>query len=147
MISACLLGEPVRYDGRSCPLIHPDLETLKKYADLIPFCPEVAGGLAIPRPPAEIRKNRIVTREKQDVTAAFERGANLALDQVLQLEISLALLKEKSPSCGVNQIYDGTFSGQLIPGKGATAKKLEKAGVETFSEDDIHALLLKIAPE
>ncbi len=141
LISACLLGEPVRYDGASRPLSHSGLNRLKEKARLIPFCPEVAGGLSTPRPPAEICDHRVRTREGDDVTPCFENGARLALEVVMEEGITLALLKEKSPSCGVLRIYDGSFSGTLIPGRGLTSQALAQAGLSLYSEENLDALL------
>ena len=144
LISACLLGEPVRYDGQSCPLVHPAMDQLKRKAVLIPICPEVDGGLPIPRPPAEIHEGKVLTIEGHEVTSAFEAGADKALETAMARGATLALLKEKSPSCGVNQIYDGSFSGTRIPGQGLTAQTLREAGITVFSDEQIEALLARL---
>ncbi len=141
LISSCLLGEPVRYDGKSQgkeEIIH-----LKKFFELIPFCPEVAGGLLIPRSPAEIVKNRVINRNRQDVTEEYEKGADLALRTCHELGIKKAILKSRSPSCGIGQIYDGSFSGTLIRGHGVAAKKLLDHGITVYTEENFDGLLRK----
>ncbi len=149
LISACLLGRPVRYDGRSVPKHDAMIDKWLEQGRLVPFCPEMAGGLPVPRPPAEIHggtgievlegKALVKTREA-DVTAAFLKGARAALDLCREQGIDFALLKEKSPSCGSRHIYDGSFSRRLIPGRGVTAALLEDHEVSVFCEDDILAL-------
>lgn len=146
LISACLAGDRVRYDGKIAPLDHPLIRKWKAQGRLVQFCPEVAGGLAIPRPPAEIvredtdfLKNHfsVKTVHGKDVTAEFKKGARLARELALRENIELALLKEKSPSCGTHFIYDGRFSRTLIPGAGITAMTLRQAGIHVFSESEL----------
>lgn len=150
LISACLLGEPVRYDGASKPLDHPIVDAWKNQGRLVPFCPETAGGLPIPRSPAEIQgqigtegpdgKVRVVTREG-DVTAPFIAGAQKTLDLAREENLTLALLKERSPSCGSALIYDGSFSRNLVPGMGVTTALLRQHGILVFSENEIDSLI------
>ena len=131
LISECLLGAPVRYDGGAKPSL-----AVKRLADCLrrrggegavaPVCPEVLGGLACPRPPAERRGSRVVTAEGVDVTRAYADGARRSLDIARACGASLAILKSKSPSCGLDRIYDGTFSGQLRAGSGVTAALFEQ---------------------
>lgn len=139
LISACLVGDNVKYDGgnNKNPLIE---ELLEKY-ELVPFCPEVEGGLPIPRHPSEQRGEQVINDIDEDVTDEFERGADLALNICLYLKITKAILKERSPSCGVHSIYDGTFSHKVIPGMGVTAALLNRKGIEVYSEDEIGSLL------
>lgn len=149
LISACLLGVPVRYDGRSVPVADPGIARWQKEGRLVPFCPETAGGLPVPRPPAEIRggtgtdvldrRASVVTRES-DVTGAFVRGAEAALALCREQGITLALLKEKSPSCGTRYIYDGTFTKTLISGRGITAALLGNHEISVFSETEISGM-------
>ncbi len=135
VVSACLLGEAVRYDGRSQLLDWPMLLELQRVGRLVPFCPEVAGGLPTPRPPAERQTDgRILTCTGDDVTAAFRRGAEAALALCLREGACCALLKERSPSCGSSQIYDGQFTGRTHPGEGMTAALLRQHGIRLFSE-------------
>ncbi|MBE6939319.1 MAG: DUF523 domain-containing protein [Ruminococcaceae bacterium] len=142
LVSACLLGRPCRYDGKSKP--HPLMEELARRHTLIPICPEVMGGLPTPRPPAERQGDRVVNREGGDVTEAYRLGAEQALQIARQQGCTLALLKEKSPSCGSGQIYDGTFTGTLTEGWGVTAQLLRQAGIPVLGEGGMEALLQEL---
>ena len=137
LVSACLLGCPCRYDGQSKK--HPEVEALRARGhELIPVCPEVLGGLPTPRPPAECQKDgRVVNREGTDVTAQYRRGAELALKTAREQGCELAILKERSPSCGSGEIYDGTFSGKLVPGDGVTVQLLHQAGIKVLGEAQV----------
>ena len=139
LISACLLGENVRYDSGNCLVTHKIIQQWRIDGRLVPLCPEVAGGLSVPRPPCEkdLKTGQILTVDGQDCSDAFRAGAHVALNLVKKEEIRFALLKERSPSCGVNQIYDGTFSGTKITGMGITAQVLSENGVKVFSEDQL----------
>ena len=139
LISACLVGDNVKYDGgnNKNPLIS---KLLEKY-ELVPFCPEVEGGLPTPRHPSEQRGEQVVNDIDEDVTDEFNRGADLALNICLYLKIKKAILKERSPSCGVHSIYDGTFSSKVIPGMGVTAALLKRKGIAVYNEDEIPELL------
>lgn len=137
LISSCLLGENVKYDGKNNLIEKSELETLKNSFILIPVCPELLGGLAVPRTPAEATKNGVFTQNGEDVTAAFSAGARMSLQAAVQSGAKAAILKERSPSCGVHFIYDGTFSKKLMPGKGLTAKLLADNGITIFSEEEI----------
>ena len=139
LISACLLGARCRYDGASKP--QPWIAALAERHTLVPVCPEQLGGLPTPRPPAERRGDRVVTREGADVTAQYRRGAEEALALCRLLGCGAALLKERSPSCGRGEIYDGTFSGTLTPGDGVTAALLEASGVAVYGESRLRELL------
>ena len=143
LVSACLLGQPVRYDGRASG--HPDvLRQWQAEGRVVPLCPEVAGGLPTPRPPAEIPGGQgaqvfdgggqVLTVTGEDVSAAFLAGAQQALALVRQHGIRVAVLKAGSPSCGNRLTYDGTFSGVKVPGEGVTATLLRREGVQVFSE-------------
>lgn len=143
LVSACLLGQPVRYDGRASG--HPDLlQQWQAEGRVVPLCPEVAGGLPTPRPPAEIPGGqggevldgaaRVVTVGNEDVSAAFLAGARQALALVRQHGIRVAVLKAGSPSCGNRLTYDGSFSGVKVPGEGVTTALLRREGVLVFSE-------------
>jgi len=159
LISACLLGDPVRYDGRAKPLHHAGLATLLEQNRVIPFCPEVAGGLSVPRPAAEIVAGdgdavidggaRVQTRDGTDVTANFLEGAERALAQCRRHDIRVAVLTESSPSCGSGQIYDGSFSRNAIDGSGVTAALLRRHRIAVFSQHQLDAALacLESIPE
>ena len=112
-ISACLLGAPVRYDGGSKPI--SEVRELARKVDVLRVCPETASGLPVPRPPAEQRDGRVFLADGRDVTAEFALGAERCLDAARRSPVSLAVLKAKSPSCGVGLVYDGTYSGRLVP--------------------------------
>ena len=138
VISACLLGVCCRYDGAS--KAHPLAEALAQRHTLIPVCPEQLGGLSTPRPPAERRGDRVMT-ERGDVTEQYRRGAEETLRLYRLLGCEAAVLKERSPSCGHGQIYDGTFSGALTAGDGVTAELLAANGVAVYGESRIQELL------
>ena len=139
VISACLLGEPCRYDGASkcCPLAY----RLREKYNLIPVCPEVFGGLSTPRIPSEIMGDRVVNQSGVDVTAAYHRGAEVALQMAREGQVAFAVLKARSPSCGKGQVYDGTFTGHLIPGDGVTVEAFLAAGIPVYTEDEIERLI------
>ena len=143
LVSRCLLGHRVRYDGgASGP--YGQLARWQDEGRIIALCPEVAGGLPTPRAPAEIPggqgldvlngKAPVMTSEGEDVTAAFMDGAQQALALVNRHGIRVAILKANSPSCGNVQTYDGSFSGVKVEGQGVTAALLAGAGVQVFSE-------------
>lgn len=141
LISACLLGDKVRYDGTGKLLQHPLIKKWQAEERLQPICPEMTGGLPTPRPPAEIQKHRIIlTDNGKNVTEAFQKGAHRALELCQQNGIKAALLKANSPSCGNQHIYDGSFSGKLVKGAGITAQLLSEHGVVVFNEQQISEL-------
>jgi uncharacterized protein YbbK (DUF523 family) len=146
LVSACLLGSPVRYDGAHK---HSQSEVLQRWlveGRVISICPEVAGGLPVPRPPAEIVSGgggamvltglaKVVDPLGNDVSAALIAGAGHALAQAQRMGARVAVLKEGSPSCGSRYIHDGSFTGTKVSEKGVTAALLESSGVRVFSED------------
>ena len=134
LISACLLGTPCRYDGKSKEM--PDaVASLLLTHTLIPVCPEVLGGLPTPRPPAEIQGDKVVNTEGVDVSENYRRGALEVVRLSRLYRADGVILKERSPSCGTGYVYDGSFSGRLIPGEGVTARKLRLAGIPVYSEE------------
>ena len=135
LISACLLGVCCRYDAHS--VTYPKIEDLRERFNLIPFCPEIYGGLPTPRIPAERRGDRVVNAHGDDVTANYQRGASEALRIARMMGCDVAILKERSPSCGSSYIYDGTFERRLISGVGVTSELLMKNGIRVFNENDI----------
>ena len=139
LISACLLGIPCRYDGRSVKAV--DIERLAENFDLIPVCPEIYGGLSTPRTPSERVGDKTLMKDGRDVTENYIRGAEAAYALCESLGCTLALLKERSPSCGKNKIYDGSFTGTLIDGEGVTAEYLRERGIKIFGESEIEELL------
>ncbi len=140
LISACLLGVACRYDGQSKPY---DLGNLKENFNLIPFCPEIYGGLPTPRPPGEIQGDRVMNVKGEDVTNQYLKGAEEALRLAKLFNVKFALLKEKSPSCGKERIYDGTFSKTLTNGDGVTAGLLKRAGLQVFGESELEKIFTK----
>lgn len=155
LVSACLLGQPVRYDGRSSG--HPDLlQTWQREGRVVPLCPEVAGGLPTPRPPAEIPggqggavldgEAQVVTVGGEDVSAQFLAGARLALELVRRHGIRVAVLKSGSPSCGNRLVYDGTFSDTKVSGEGVTSALLRREGVLVFSELELEDAARALGP-
>ena len=139
LISACLVGDKVKYDGHSN--YNDKVKLLLEKYELVPFCPEVEGGLSIPRKPSERVKDSVKMENGKDVTKSFEKGAELALNICLYLGIKIAVLKENSPSCGSKQIYDGSFSKKLVNGQGVTTELLRKKGIKVISEEEIDELL------
>ncbi|MFC0667392.1 DUF523 domain-containing protein [Azotobacter chroococcum] len=146
LVSRCLLGERVRYDGGA----HGPfalLEEWRRQGRLVAVCPEVAGGLPTPRPPAEIPGGQgvrvldgecaVLTIDGAEVGAAFLAGAHAALQLIEAHGIRLAVLKARSPSCGNRENYDGSFSGRRVPGAGVTAALLRRHGVRVFSEEEL----------
>jgi len=140
LVSACLLGQPVRYDGQSKGIVSDWLTALGVEGRTLAFCPEVAGGLLTPRPPAERQGERVLTASGLDVTTEFDRGAELALALCQAQGIRFALLKEGSPSCGSGRIYNGRFEGVSVTGEGKTTALLRRHGINVFSEDQLAEL-------
>lgn len=140
LISACLCGQPCRYDGASAG--RPEFTRLVLAGEALAVCPEMLGGLGVPRPPCELWQGKVLTRSGEDCTAAFIHGAALSLELALRHNIPAAILKDKSPSCGCRRIYDGTFNKRLIPGMGLTAALLAENGLALHSEEEALKLLL-----
>lgn len=138
LISACLCGKNTKYNGKNNKI---DISLLENKYDLVLICPEVMGGLSTPRNPSEIKGNKVYSNQGLDVTENFNLGAKLSLAIALNNNIKYALLKEGSPSCGVNRVYDGTFSGNKINGIGITTKLLKENGIIVYSEEGIAKLL------
>nr|WP_300094249.1 DUF523 domain-containing protein [Sedimentibacter sp.] len=134
IVSACLCGENCRYDGRST--LSEKVRKLVDEGKAIMVCPEVEGGLPIPRHPCEIRDNKIVNTQNEDKTEEFISGAEKVLKIAEKHNIKKAILKEKSPSCGSSFIYDGTFSRKLIKGQGITTRLLRENGIEVKSDEE-----------
>jgi len=154
LVSACLLGDPVRYDGRSKVFESTELQKLINHHRVIAFCPEVAGGLPVPRDAAEIQQGdgvtvidslaRVTTIAGNDVTDDFLRGAQRALELCQRHQISVAVLTESSPSCGSSQIYDGSFSRASLQGVGVTTALLQRHGITVFNQHQISAAINRL---
>lgn len=135
LVSACLLGSFCRYDGAR--KTNPEVQKLAECYRLIPVCPEVMGGLPVPRTPSEIQGDRVVMKDGKDVTAEYQKGAEMALAYAHKYHCRYAVLKARSPSCGSGMVYDGTFSGTMKPGDGITARVLKKHGITVLTEEEI----------
>ena len=138
LVSACLLGLPCRYDGRSIP--SDNVIALKEKYNLIPVCPEIYGGLTTPRVPSERVGEKVFMRDGRDVTENYRRGAECALKMCEIYGIDTAILKAKSPSCGKGAICDGSFSGRLTEGNGVAAELLISHGIRVYTETDLDEL-------
>ncbi|MBR3795831.1 MAG: DUF523 domain-containing protein [Clostridia bacterium] len=135
MVSACLLGENCKYSGGNNR--HERVLAFIEGHEVIPICPEVMGGLPTPRSPAEIVRGTVINREGVNVDTQYRLGAKMALEIAMREKIDLAILQSRSPSCGVHEIYDGTFSGTRIPGQGVTAKLLAENGFRVMDAGDL----------
>ena len=144
LISACLLGRNVKYNG--CSNYNEELIKKLKELDCIlyPVCPEVMGGLKVPRDPCEIVNDKVISNKGKDCTFNYQKGAIEALKICLKEDIRIAILKANSPSCGNKMIYDGSFSSKLIKGMGVTSKLLSSNNIVVFNETEIDEILLKI---
>jgi len=142
LVSACLLGERCRYDGKSKP--SQAVIRLFEAADLVPVpvCPEKLGGLPTPRTPCERCGGKILSEDGLDRTDAYLAGAETVLRMCLESGCKLAILKQKSPSCGSGQIYDGSFSGRLTEGYGVTSELLIRNGIKVIDENEAERFLL-----
>ena len=156
LVSACLLGDPVRYDGASKKLDNAQLEQLQAQGRVVRFCPEVAGGLPIPRPAAEIQHAdgaavidgtaSVKTGCGEDVSAAFITGAERTLEFCREHGVKVAVLTEASPSCGSGQIYDGSFTRSRIEASGVTTTLLRRHGIAVYSQHQLAQALDHLAP-
>lgn len=131
-VSSCLLGINCKYNGKSN--YNEEIVKLKEKYELIPICPEVLGGLPIPRVPSEIINNKVINQEGMDVTKNYIDGANKALQILKDNNIKIVILKAKSPSCGKGEIYDGTFSHTIVKGNGITSKLFLDNNITVYNE-------------
>ena len=138
LVSACLLGKPCRFDGKSKPC--PAVLAISSRYTLIPVCPEVLGGLPTPRTPSEIVGDRVLMQDGRDVTQNYHKGARRALECAIEHGCDTAILKERSPSCGCGKVYDGTFSRTLTDGNGITASLLLSHGLRVLGESELDRL-------
>ncbi|MDQ7734938.1 DUF523 domain-containing protein [Halomonas sp. SpR1] len=144
LISGCLLGKKVRYDGGALAVADQIVERWRSEGRIVSVCPEVEAGMSIPRPPAEIFNGSgesvlngevdVIEKDGGKVTNDFLAGASIALNLCRKFDISIAVLAEFSPSCGSSAIYDGSFSGKKVPGMGVTAALLREHGVQVFNQ-------------
>ena len=134
MVSACLLGDNCKYDGHNN--LNNDLKKYLEKYEVIKICPEVMGGLTIPRVPAEIKNDYVITKDGMNVTDNYIKGAEHALKLAIDNNIKIAILKKNSPSCGYGFIYDGTFTHTKRHGNGITANLLKEKGIVILNEDN-----------
>ena len=140
LISACLLGDNVKYSGGN-NLTLELVTLLEKYnVKIVKICPECFAGLSIPRVPSEIRGDKVFSKDGRDITEEFLSGAEKTYQIAKRKQVDFAILKERSPSCGSSFIYDGSFSGKVIEGQGLTAKKLSKENIIIFSEENLEEI-------
>ena len=137
IVSACLLGRNCKYSGGNNR--NEAVLSYVKGREVIPVCPEVAAGMPVPRPPVELREGRVISCEGKDLDAVYRAGVARTLEALAGEEIECAILKAKSPTCGVHEIYDGTFSGKKIKGQGLLAEALRRAGVRVMDEEDVES--------
>ena len=135
IVSACLLGQKCKYNGGD-NYSERVVDFIRGH-QVIPVCPEVAGGLPTPRIPCEIVNGIVTNKEGQSKDREFRTGAEICLKKALEERAELAILQSRSPSCGAKQIYDGTFSGKLIAGKGMFARLLEENGIRIVDAEDL----------
>ena len=134
-VSACLLGENVKYNGGNN--LNEKVVDYVEGHRIVPICPEILGGLTVPRASAEIVDGSVKNRDGLSVDKEFRKGAELALNIIIENKAELVILQSRSPSCGVNHIYDGTFSGRLIQGQGVFAEMVRKAGIPVMDVEDL----------
>ncbi len=147
LVSSCLLGQPVRFNGTDAPSDKTILDQWQSEGRLVHFCPEIAVGFPTPRPPAEtvggdgrlvlLGQAKVLEDTGRDVTEMFLEGAKQEVDFAQKSQVKVAILTDGSPSCGSTYVYDGNFKGETVPGKGVTAELLEQNGIRVFSEDQI----------
>ena len=139
IVSACLAGDNCKYNGGNN--LNQKMMDLLKTHEMIKVCPEVLGGLPTPRPSAEIVDGKVMNTEEKNITKEFTDGAQKAFEIVQKENPDLIILQSRSPSCGIKQIYDGTFSGNKIPGHGVFAELCIKAGYKVLDIEDIDEYL------
>ena len=136
LVSACLVGKNCKYNGKNNK--NDKIIEFLKDKEVILVCPEVMGGLSTPRLKSEIVLNgdQVINEKGEDVTRYFVSGAEKALEKALENNVRVAILKQKSPSCGYKKIYNGKFDGTVVEGSGIFARKLEKCKIKILTEDD-----------
>ena len=140
LVSACLLGFNCKYTGGNNRLGEETLSRLREKYRLVPVCPELSGGLSCPRPPAERQGERVMAVDVRDVTEEYRRGADTAVALYRRFRCAAALMKARSPSCGRDEIYDGSFTGTVIPGHGVAAEALLRLGAAIADENHVEDL-------
>jgi len=155
LVSSCLLGQPIRYNGSAKSAAHPLLEQWRQEGRLVAICPELSAGFGVPRPAAEIAEARdgeavlagaasVIEATGGDVTDLYVAGAQSALALALEHDCRFAVLTDGSPSCGSGFIYDGSFGGRRHAGIGVTTALLRQHGIEVFAETEIDVLQARL---
>lgn len=139
LVSACLLGENCKYNGGNN--YHPAVAEFVRDREVLPVCPERMAGLGCPRTPIEIVDGVLMDREGNNVDGALRSAVAQALEEIRKEKIACAVLQSRSPTCGVNQVYDGSFSGKLVPGTGVFARALKEAGYQVIDAEDVEDIL------
>ncbi len=134
-VSACLLGENCKYSGGNNR--NQRVIDFVRGHEVVPVCPERLAGMPAPRPPVELRDGRAVQQSGADMDAVYREGVRRTMALLAQKPVALAILQPRSPTCGVHQVYDGAFTGRLIPGEGLLARALREAGIPTAEPDDL----------
>ena len=140
LISACLLGDNVKYSGGNNLTLELVILLEKYNVDIVKVCPECFAGLPIPRVPSEIKETKVFSKDGRDITEEFLSGAEKTFKIAKENQIDFAILKERSPSCGNSYIYDGSFSGKVIQGQGLTVRKLNEENIVIFSEENLEEI-------
>ena len=140
LISACLLGDNVKYSGGNNLTLELVILLEKYNVDIVKVCPECFAGLPIPRVPSEIKEDKVYSKDGRDITEEFLSGAEKTFKIAKENQIDFAILKERSPSCGSSYIYDGSFSGKVIQGQGLTVRKLNEENIVIFSEENLEEI-------
>ena len=135
LVSACLLGENCKYNGGNN--YNEAVAEFVKDKEVLPICPEMLAGMGCPRIPSEIVNGVLMDREGNNVDGAMRRAVACALERIRQEQIHCAVLQSRSPTCGVKQVYDGTFSGKLVPGSGVFAQALKEEGYHVLDAEDL----------
>lgn len=135
LVSACLLGENCKYNGGNN--YNPEVIAHVQGQEVLAICPEMLAGMGCPRTPVEIVDGVVTDRDGNNVDAVFRRGVAKAMELVCREEVQCAILQSRSPTCGVKQVYDGTFSGKLVEGAGIFAQALEASGIQVIDAEDI----------
>ena len=143
LVSACLLGANCKYNGKNN--FAPELLKLLGNAEVVPICPESLSGIGTPRPPVELKDGKAYDVNGKDVDKIYRHGVERALALIENEAIDFAILQPRSPTCGVREIYDGTFTGKLIEGRGIFARALADIGIPVFDADEVENIRKAIA--
>lgn len=143
LVSACILGVNCKYNGKNN--FNAEIVELLKGREIVSVCPEALAGAGTPRPPAEIREGKVYDINGRDVDESYRKGVESALKEFVPEDIVCAVLQPRSPTCGVREIYDGTFTGKLIEGRGIFARALADIGIPVFDADEVENIRKAIA--